>query len=38
MKFKKLGYMSLDSNERSAYQARELKYVYLDNKCDYLKL
>lgn len=29
-KFKRLGYLSLDSNERSNYQARELKTVYVD--------
>ena len=34
----RLGYLSLDSNERSKYQARELKSVYLDCKGRYLKL
>lgn len=29
--FKRLGYLSLDSNERSGYQARELKSVYIDS-------
>ena len=29
-KLKKIGYLSLDSNERSNYQARELKTVYPD--------
>ena len=38
IKYKKLGYLSLDSNERSGYQARELKSVYLDNVCTYMKL
>ena len=28
--FKRLGYLSLDNNERSQYQARELKTVYID--------
>ena len=31
------GYLSLDSNERSKYQARELKSVYLDCTGRYLK-
>ena len=31
-KLKKIGYLSLDSNERSNYQARELKTVYPDYK------
>ena len=31
-KFKKLGYLSLDNNEKSNYQARELKTVYIDVK------
>jgi centrosomal protein CEP104 len=29
-KFKKIGYLGLDSNERSNFQARELKSVYID--------
>jgi centrosomal protein CEP104 len=29
--FVRLGYMSLDSNERSSFQARELKTIYIDN-------
>lgn len=29
--FTRLGYMSLDSNERSMFQARELKTIYIDN-------
>lgn len=28
--FKRLGFLTLDSNERSAYQARELKTVFVD--------
>ena len=38
LKFKKLGYLSLDSNERSGYQSRELKTVYIDAPCLYLKI
>jgi centrosomal protein CEP104 len=37
-KYKKLGFLSLDSNERSGYQARELKSVYLDHPALYMKL
>lgn len=37
-RYKKLGYISLDTNERSDYQARELKSVFLDNPCLYMKL
>ena len=29
--FTRLGYLSLDSNERSSFSARELKTVYIDN-------
>jgi centrosomal protein CEP104 len=36
--FKRLGYLSLDPNERSAYQARELKTVYVDHVGRFLKL
>jgi centrosomal protein CEP104 len=36
--FQRLGYLSLDSNERSNYQARELKSVYIDKMGSYLKL
>ena len=32
-KFKKIGYLNLDSNERSNFQARELKTVYTDYFC-----
>lgn len=38
IKFSKLGYLLLDTNERSEYQARELKSVYLDNPCVLMKL
>eukprot|EP00359_Climacostomum_virens_P001925 CAMPEP_0204900574 /NCGR_PEP_ID=MMETSP1397-20131031/2553_1 /ASSEMBLY_ACC=CAM_ASM_000891 /TAXON_ID=49980 /ORGANISM="Climacostomum Climacostomum virens, Strain Stock W-24" /LENGTH=780 /DNA_ID=CAMNT_0052068743 /DNA_START=85 /DNA_END=2424 /DNA_ORIENTATION=+ len=38
IKFKRLGYLSLDSNEQSNYQARELKSVYIDVVTLYLKL
>jgi len=38
LKFKKLGYLSLDSNERSGYQSRELKTVYIDSAALYLKI
>ena len=37
-RYKKLGYIALDTNERSGYQARELKSVFLDNPCLYMKL
>lgn len=36
--FKRLGYLSLDSNERSSYQARELKTVYVDYTGNFIKL
>lgn len=35
--FKRLGYLSLDSNERSSFQARELKTVYLDHIGRYVR-
>ncbi len=38
VKFKKLGYLQFDDNQRSKYQSRELKSVYIDNKCMYMKL
>lgn len=38
MRFKRLGYLSLDTNEQSNYQARELKSVYIDVATLYLKL
>jgi centrosomal protein CEP104 len=36
--FKRLGYLSLDSNERSSFQARELKTVYIDQSGRFIKL
>jgi centrosomal protein CEP104 len=36
--FKRLGYLSLDSNERSNFQARELKTVFIDHAGKYIKL
>ena len=36
--FKRLGYMSLDNNERSGHRARELKSVYVDSQCTFLKV
>lgn len=38
LKFKRLGYLSLDSNERSQFQARELKSVYIDHRSRILKI
>lgn len=38
MQFNRLGYMSLDSNQRSEYKARELKSVYINAKGSFLKL
>ncbi len=38
IQFKRLGYLSLDSNERSGFQARELKSVYVDSMAILLKL
>jgi centrosomal protein CEP104 len=37
-KFKKIGYLGLDSNDRSNFQARELKSVYIDYTCQKIKL
>ena len=37
-KFVRLGYLSLDSNERSQFQARELKSVYVDVPVSYVKI
>ena len=37
-KWKKLGYLSLDANERSNFQARELKSVFLDSPALYMKI
>ena len=36
--YKRLGYLSLDSNERSQYSARELKTVFVDFKGRFVKL
>lgn len=36
-KFRRLGYLSLDSNERSGYQARELKTVYVESEGKYIR-
>ena len=36
--FTRLGYLSLDNNERSSYQARELKTVFIDHSGSYIKL
>lgn len=36
-KFKRLGYLSLDSNERSGYQARELKTVYVESEGRFIR-
>ena len=33
-----MGYLSLDSNERSGFQARELKSVYVDSLALLLKV
>lgn len=35
--FSRLGYLSLDSNERSNYQARELKTVYVDQPGNFVR-
>ena len=36
-KFSKLGFLSLDSNERASFQARELKTVHVDQTGQYIK-
>mmetsp|Transcript_7397 Transcript_7397/g.16231 ORF Transcript_7397/g.16231 Transcript_7397/m.16231 type:complete len:960 (+) Transcript_7397:101-2980(+) len=36
--FKRLGYFSLDNNERSQFQARELKSVYVDVSVQFLRI
>lgn len=38
VKFKKLGFLTLDKNETSNFKARELKSITLDAPCSYLKL
>ena len=35
--WKRLGYLSLDKNERSNWKARELKSVYIDTKANFIK-
>ncbi len=37
-KFKKIGYLALDSNERSSFKARELKSVYVDYLVSAIKI
>lgn len=37
-RFRRLGFLSLDSNERSAYKARELKSVFIDTRGRFLKM
>jgi centrosomal protein CEP104 len=36
--FKKIGHFTLDDNTASGFKARELKTVYVDVTCQYLKL
>lgn len=36
--FKRLGYLLLDNNERSKFQARELKSVYVDVQAQFLRV
>lgn len=36
--FRRLGYLSLNSNERSKFQARELKSVYVNAPGQYLRM
>lgn len=38
IQFRKLGFLGLDSNERSNFQARELKSVYVDQVTLLLKI
>lgn len=38
IKFKKLGFLTLDKNETSNYKAREQKSIFLDAPCSYIKL
>ena len=38
IEFARLGYLSLDSNERSGFQARELKSVYVNSVSLLLKM
>lgn len=36
--FKRLGYLSLDNNEQSNYQARELKTIHINRSASFLRL
>jgi centrosomal protein CEP104 len=36
--YKRLGFLSLDTNERSSFQARELKTVYIDQAGKFIRL
>jgi centrosomal protein CEP104 len=36
--FKRLGFLSLDNNERSSFEARELKTVYIDHTGNFIRL
>jgi len=38
MFFKKAGHFTLDDNSSSGFKARELKTVYIDVNCQYVKL
>ena len=38
IQFSKLGYLTLNSNERSGFQARELKSVTVNKSCALLKM
>ena len=38
LSFTRIGHFSLDDNMRTNYQARELKTVYLEQYCQYLKI
>ena len=37
IKFRKLGYLTFDKNETTNYKARELKSIFLDAPCSYIK-
>ena len=38
LSWNRIGYLSLDKNERSSFRSRELKSVYLDHRARYVKL
>lgn len=38
IKFRKIGYFFFGSNQANNYQQRELKTVYLDSKCAFVKI